>query len=83
MIERKASFASSTDGQMVGELPRIKWCAPTHQEPPEEKESPLFLFRISGSSITSTQDGESLQRLSESPQALGLKGKLLKLLCLR
>ena len=84
MIERTASFASSTDGQMVGELPRIKWCAPTDQKPPQkEEENPAFLFRISGFSNASTQDGESLQCLSQSPQALGLKDKLLKLLCLR
>ena len=76
MIERTASFASSTDGQVIGELPRIKWCAPTDQDP-------AFLFRISGFSGASTEEGDSLQRLSESPQALGLKGKLLKLLCLR
>lgn len=85
MIERTASFASSTDGQMIGDLPSVKWCAPTYQEPPKEKEeeNPSFLFRISGFSDGSTEELNSLQLHTESPQALGLKDKLLKMLCLR
>ena len=68
-ISRNASFCSSTMAQNVGE--------------PSPQEGPAFLFRVSGMSGCSTQEGNSIQNLAADSQALGLKAKLMKLLCLR